>query len=339
MPTQVSTPPLRVRTDDPLYQAQSAAEGQFWRTMHPAGLEAMEARQAPGPIDRYVNHRFTGNADVPWYETLAARGPFRRGACLGTSSLVLEAAILAANPALHLTFFEISEGALKRREEAFAQPFAGRTAYRVADLNFVTLPEDSFDLIVSSSTIHHVTNLEHLAWEINRALTAQGYFFLEDYVGEPRFQFSQEKRRVYAELFNRDRTRRGVPTSELTWLDASDLSPFCGVRSNEILEVFGTYLLEVDLRTAASLTVPILRSRPVSDGAGSPWVSDRWVREGSRWRLLKAAVRRIVKGRFPSAQGLLSEPFLRELYLFGDVLSGTGMLLPGIAFATYRRRP
>jgi SAM-dependent methyltransferase len=333
-----TAPPLRVQPDDPLYQRQSAAEGEFWRTMHPAGMEALEGRQAVGPIDRYVNRRFTGDEDVPWYERIATRGRFRRGACLGTSSLQLEAEILARNPSLHLTFFEISEGALARRERAFAQRFSGRTAFRVADLNFVTLPDAQFDLIVSSSTVHHVTNLEHLAWQINRALTDDGYFLLEDYVGEPRFQFTAEKRRVYGELFNRDRMRSGVPRSELQWLDTSDLSPFCGVRSNEILDVLRTYLLEEDVRTAGTLTVPILRSRPVNDAASSPWVTDKWVRDGSRWRLLKGAVRRMILGRFPSSQSLLTEPFLRELYLLGDVLSDAGLLDPGIAFGTYRRK-
>ncbi len=333
-----SPPPLRVQADDPQYRQQSAAEGEFWRTMHPAGLEALEAVQAAGPIDRYVNRRFTDDADVPWYERLAARGPFRRGACLGTSSLQLEAAILEHNPSLHLTFFEISEGALERRQRAFAQRFSGRTAFRVADLNFLTLAEASFDLVVSSSTIHHVTNLEYLAWQINRALAADGYFFLEDYVGEPRFQFSAEKRRVYGELFNRDRMRSGAPPSQLTWLDTSDLSPFCGVRSNEILPVFRDYLHEEELRTAATLTVPILRSRPVSDGASSPWASDRWVRQNT-WRLVRGLARRWLRGRFPSSQTLLSDAFLQELYLLGDVLADTGVLLPGIAFATYRRKP
>ena len=36
-------------------------------------------------------------------------------------------------------------------------------------------------MIVSSSTIHHVTNLEYLACQINRALTPGGHFFLTDH--------------------------------------------------------------------------------------------------------------------------------------------------------------
>lgn len=331
-------PPLRVRSDDPDYQRQSAAEAAFWRAIHPDGMEAMERLQLPGPIDRYINRRFTGDQHTPWYHHFGRGRTFRRGACLGTSSLTIEAGILTSNPALHLTFFELSAGAAERRQTALGSRFPGRVATQVADLNFLTLPRRGFDLIVSSSTVHHVTNLEHLAWQINDALTDEGYCFLEDYVGEPRFQFSGEKQRVYREIFNRDRARRGAPPSDLVWLDDSDLSPFCGVRSDQILEVFRTYLLEKDVRTAGALTVPILRSRPEHDGSESPWAGDRWVRSGARWRLLRDVVRSRLLRRRPSSQGLLADSFLDDLYHFGDVLTAAGLLRPGLAFATYQRR-
>ena len=127
--------------------------------------------------------------------------------------MVLESRILEDNPALHVTFFDISEGALERRRELLGRRYPGRVETRVADLNFVELPSAAYDMIASSSTIHHVTNLEHLAAQVNGALVDGGYFFLEDYVGEPRFQFTAEKKRVYRQIFNRDQARRGVPVT------------------------------------------------------------------------------------------------------------------------------
>ena len=47
-------PALRVRADDPLYQQQRAAEAEFWRTVHPGGMEAFGSRQAVGPDGRYI---------------------------------------------------------------------------------------------------------------------------------------------------------------------------------------------------------------------------------------------------------------------------------------------
>jgi SAM-dependent methyltransferase len=328
---------LRVREEDVEYRRQATAEAQFWERIHPAGLESTEQVQAQGPLDRYLNRRFTGDENVTWPETIRRHGRFLRGAFLGTSSLRLEGRILESNPSLHMTFFDLSEGGLSRRQAQLGERFPGRIATRLADLNFIELTPDTYDVIISSSTTHHVTNLEHLAYQINRALVRGGYFFLDDYVGEPRFQFAPEKKAVYQELFNRDCRRRGSPPSDLVWLDSSDLSPFCGVRSNEILQVFRGCLEEVELRTAGTLTVAITRSRPATDSTDSPWVSDAWSLR-RRTRFYWTLARRFLSGCTPSSQTVIPAEFWHELHLFGEALSAAGMLQPGLAFARYRKR-
>jgi SAM-dependent methyltransferase len=333
--------PMRVRPDDPDYARQAAAEAAYWHEVHPCGLEATEDTHAPGPVDRYLNQRFTGDGEVCWYETIRRHGTFREAAVLGTSSLAVEERILATNPTVRATFFDLSGGPLTRRHERLAERYPGRVETRTADLNFVEFPPESYDLIVSSSTIHHVTNLEHLAAQINRTLTPEGSFFLDDYVGEPRFQFSAEKRRVYDEIFNRDRLRQGASPSGVVWLDASDLSPMCGVRSDEILPVFRTYLREVELHTAGALLTPLRRSRPADDSPGSPWVTDAWVLNQPRWRFYLCVLKHRwprVFGRLPSMQSLVDPHLLEELALVGDVLADAGLLLPCQAYAVYRKR-
>ena len=143
--------------------------------------------------------------------------------------------------------------------------FPGRVATRCADLNFAELERDAYDVIVSSSSLHHVTNLEHLAWQINAVLASDGWFFLNDYVGEPRFQFASAKR-VFESVHDREVARTPGRSPGCCWMDASDLSPFCGVRSYEVLSVLRAYLQEVEVRTAAPLTVALMRSKP-ADGA------------------------------------------------------------------------
>lgn len=331
---------MRVRPDDPDYVRQARAEAAFWQEIHPCGLEATEDAHAAGPVDRYLNERFTGDAGTCWYETIARRGEFRRAAVLGTGSLAVEERILATNPAVHATFFDLSGGPLARRRR-LAERFPGRVDTCTADLNFVELAPESYDLIVSSSTIHHVINLERLAAEIDRALAPGGYFFLDDYVGEPRFQFSAAKKRVYEEIFNRDRVRQGAKPSGVVWLDTADLSPMCGVRSDEILTVFRARLREVELHTAGALLTPLRRSRPADDGPESPWVSDAWVLNQPRWRFFLCALKHRwprIFGRLPSMQSLIDPRLVHELALVGDVLADTGFLLPCQAFAVYRKR-
>jgi SAM-dependent methyltransferase len=329
---------LRINADDPEYLRQAAAESEFWQRMHPFSLEAVEKTQDPGPVDRYFNRRFTDRKGVSWYETIHQQGVFRAGAFLGTSSLTLEGRILETNPSLHLTIFDISDGPLERRRETLGKRFPGRVATQVADLNFIDLPAGTYDLIVSSSTIHHVTNLEYLAHRINDALTAEGRFFLEDYVGEPRFQFSETKKQIYQAIFNRDRLRQGIPSSDLTWLDTSDLSPFCGLRSDEILSAFRDHLEEVEVRRAGALVTPLTRSRPAQDVAHSPWHTDSWVRTQSLLRFVVGMARMRLFGRGRSQQNILSDDFLHELFLIGDVLTEARILRPGLAFASYRKK-
>ena len=92
----------RVQRDDPEYQRLAAAEMDFWSKPHPFGLESLETIESGGPVDRYNNKRFTGDARIPWYETIPRYGTFRRGLVLGTSAITVEGRILATNPSLHL---------------------------------------------------------------------------------------------------------------------------------------------------------------------------------------------------------------------------------------------
>jgi SAM-dependent methyltransferase len=329
---------LRITADDPEYIRQAAAESAFWQRMHPFSLEAVEKTQDPGPVDCYFNRCFTGSEGQGWYEIIHRHGPFRRGAVLGTSSLTLEGRILETNPSLHLTIFDISDGPLERRRETLGKRFPGRVATQTGDLNFLQLAPESFDVVISSSTIHHVTNLESLAEQIDAALTPNGYFFLEDYVGEPRFQFADTKKRIYQQVFNRDRARQGIAASDLLWLDDSDLSPFCGLYSDEILPVFRKHLVEENVRKAGGLVSPLTRSRPAQDLAHSPWRTDTWVLTQSFTRFFLGIARAKIFGRGRSQQNILSKEFLDELFLLGDVLVEAEILQPGLAFATYRKR-
>jgi SAM-dependent methyltransferase len=319
---------FRVLADDAEYRRQASAEAAFWNAVHPLSLEATEAEFAEGPIERYVNARFTGDPSTDWTTTIASWGTFRQGLLLGISSPRRETSVLETNPSLHVTLLDISAGAVERRSQVLGERFRGRVATATADLNFLELPPAHYDLIVSSSTNHHVTNLEHLAFQINRALTPDGYFFLEDYVGEPRFAFSDAKRRLFEVLYNRDVARQPGRKPGLVWRDASDLSPFCGVRSDEILDVFRTYLDEVQVRSAATLTTPMSRSQPVD-------LEELWA-PVPRWKVTRAMLARTIGFR---RRNLEANPeFIQELYVVGHVACEAGLLRPGVAFAVYRKR-
>lgn len=325
----------RVREHDPEYQRLAAAEAAYWSAPPPYTLESLEGEFDAGPVEQYLNRRFTGDATRAWWETLTRYGSFRRGLVLGTSSMRIEAGILRAHPQLHLTFLDISDGALERRRQHFASAFSGRFDTGVADLNFVELPPDTYDLVVSAASLHHVTNLEYLADQIGRALRPGGYCFVQDYVGEQRFQFSEAKRRIF-EVFFLDFLRRTQPERQtgIVWRDASDLSPFCGVRSHEVLPVLAERLHAEMVRTASALVIPLGRSM----------TTDQPVIRKTIPNLVRYATHRLddwqrrARGLRPRLRPVMPKRFFDELFRLDALCCDAGIVLPGVAFGVYTPR-
>lgn len=322
-------PPLRVHPGDPAYEAMAQAEAAFWAEPHAFGIEAESGRAAPSIVDRYTNTRFTGDPSRPWHDDIARHGFFRRGLSLGASGIEQDARILETNPALHLTICDISAEALARWHASLGARFPGRVTTQQADLNFADLPPNSYDLIVSSSTLHHVTNLDRLASQINRALTTGGIFFLQDYCGENRYQFNDRKKRIFELVYARDLARRPGRPLGLRWVseDEGGFSPFCAVRSQDTLATLAQYLAPVTVRTAGALIFPMLLARPIGDGG--PVSLAVKLRHRLRRRWLK--IRGLSAGR-------VDPIFFHELAFVGDILADAGVILPGNVFGTYRKR-
>src|SRR5437899_10642677 len=112
---------------------------------------------------------------------------------------------------------------------------ASRDGRRASTRGFVRLPAARYDVIWSSGCLHHVVNLESLFAEVERALRDGGLFAVHDYVGERRMQFAPERlARINALLREVPARYRPGGTQELTG-PPPYLSPFCAVRSDEIL--------------------------------------------------------------------------------------------------------
>jgi SAM-dependent methyltransferase len=151
----------------------------------------------PPVMVSYLNKSFTGNKLLSWYASFPRYGTFGKGCTIGLGWLDHDREILKSNPQLHLTFTDISPESLAQRESILEHEFPCRIAVQQTDLNFIELPENAYDFIVSDGCLHHVMNIEHVAFQVNRSLKSGGYFFLNDYVGESRFQFADEKKQFF----------------------------------------------------------------------------------------------------------------------------------------------
>ena len=199
------TPPLpppedffHVKQDDEEYVQMLREEEEFWD----GRIETLLTK-TPGPaVQRYVNERLTGDAEKLWYQTIGDEGEFTSGCVFGAGPGQVEEDLLARHPQVQLTIFDISGEALSRLQTRLDERYAGRAETRQQDLNFVDLPTEAYDLAVANSSIHHLVNLEHFAFQVNNSLVPRGRFFMQDVVGESYFQFTEDKKRMFQMINN-----------------------------------------------------------------------------------------------------------------------------------------
>ena len=176
-------------------------------------------------------------------------------------------------------------------------------------------------------------NLEHIAFQINKSLTHEGYFFLVDYVGEARFQFSEEKKQLFERAFRAIQRRQPqLRHWRVAWPDIDDwnYSPFEALRADETLELFRRYLSEVELRTMGAMFLLYLFVKPpgpLGEPQSSADVLRRRLANIKRWLLWRQESRSATYVRL-----------LSELVRVDREVAKSGSLLPASAFAVYRRR-
>jgi SAM-dependent methyltransferase len=128
----------------------------------------------------------------------------------------------------------------------------------INDLNFIDLPGNKYDFILCNSILHHIMNLEHLLFQVNNALKNNGIIVVNEYCGESKFQWSDEKIKI---LNTKLRNRFGKKYSFLKIQKAPmwNYSPFEGVRSSEIHPIIKEYFsnsTEFEI-TWAGVVVPV----------------------------------------------------------------------------------
>lgn len=229
------------------YKAQAAAESRKWGRH----LE-VEAR---GEMNAWLDHpeilaHYQQRAAVDglrWEQWVPRQlgGPASRSLDLGCGAAARSLTVWNEGASACLEGVDISEDRVaegeRRRLEAGAPG-----GFRALDVNAIELEANRYDLIFSAHSFHHFLELEHVMEQTARALTPQGLFILEEFVGPTQFQWTDRQMEITAGLMHLlpDDLRRlrwgavkpheGRPTVE----QVVAVSPFESIRSAEIVPLF-----------------------------------------------------------------------------------------------------
>jgi 2-polyprenyl-3-methyl-5-hydroxy-6-metoxy-1,4-benzoquinol methylase len=137
------------------------------------------------------------------------------------------------------------QGARQKAEDEGLQGLS----YHVADLNTVSLPEETYDVVYAHAALHHVFQLEHLLDQVKKTLKSDGLFIVYEYIGPAQMQFPRHHLQL-ADVFLKSiperyrRMRRGGGIKHealrlsLEKMNSSD--PSEGIRASEILPLIAS---------------------------------------------------------------------------------------------------
>ncbi len=206
-------------------------------------------------IEKHINRKISGDAGRNWLDYIKATyAPqvLQRGLSLGCGGGGLERHGLFLEICRHFDAYDVAPGAIEvARSEAAKVGFETQTHYQVRDLNAMTLPPATYDIIFACQSAHHFTEIEHIFSEVGRALKPGGLFILNEFVGPTRFQWTERQLEIVntilltlPEDYRRLVLSPGTVRDQLlrpTVEQMIALDPSEAVRSAELLHLVGTY--------------------------------------------------------------------------------------------------
>jgi len=188
----------------------------------------------PGRVARYQNKLLTGDEYKPWFRLIEESGPFRRACSLGSGASYIERELIRRGAVGSWDLYDLSSRALRHAKWSMGI-YWRRVRTHVADVNRVSLPPETYDLVLCNSCLHHFVELERILDEIAKALTDDGLVAVWDFVGENRLQWVEARIAFQQKLLDGVPAEfRISPDARIERPDMATLSPFEAVRSEEI---------------------------------------------------------------------------------------------------------
>jgi|SRR5215510_7413264 len=175
--------------DRSVYDAMAARENEVWGKILPA-LENSQAKLE----DAAATAKLNANRHQSYLVGIAREKnlKFKHGLTIGCGAGRLERAVIEEGICGSFHGIDISERAIDSARQIAKERRLPLT-YEVADINFVKLPEKTFNLVAAQTSLHHILFLERVAEQIWRSLTNDGYLWIHDFIGEMQWQYDAKR--------------------------------------------------------------------------------------------------------------------------------------------------
>jgi SAM-dependent methyltransferase len=236
---------FKIEKNNKYYQDAIRHESAQWARHEPS--RHLDFDENP-VLHAYFNEAVDPSGKQDWLRFVAQRfGPFKAGCSLGCGIGKTEEDFVGYGGFESFDFLDVSEGALRKLQSRLQK---GRPACKIGiqavDLNFLEFSEQTYDLILCNSILHHLVNLEHILFQIGKALKQNGILVIRDYVGESQFQWSDEKLNLVNAFRKACGGKEGVLTRE-SLSDIVEASPFEAIRSQEIPGLVNRFFPEKEI--------------------------------------------------------------------------------------------
>jgi SAM-dependent methyltransferase len=188
-------------------------------------------------VRAYVNSSVSGATHlwpVDWFEGWLQGRRFRRGLSIGCGSGGFERDVIGRGLCDEIDAFDGSAESIRIAHDAAREAgWANRIHYSVGNFNEPVLPARTYDVVFAHQSLHHVAKLEKLYRAVLRALEPGGLFYLDEYVGPSREQWTDRSfaghRSIYQTIPAPHRLAEVLP------LPIEPADPSEAIRSDEVL--------------------------------------------------------------------------------------------------------
>jgi SAM-dependent methyltransferase len=150
----------RAMADRSVYDAMAARENEVWGKILPDQERSQAAiEDTKASIELRVGRHFSSLSTLARERKLK----FEHGLILGCGAGRGERELIRNGVCRTFHGIDISENAIVAAREIAKEQSLPLT-YEVADLNFLELPEKTFDLVVAQTCLHHILFLERVAY-------------------------------------------------------------------------------------------------------------------------------------------------------------------------------